>query len=137
MELIKKLPPRKNDKGRWVSWAIFKCPNHICNKEVERRLTNGLRDKSCGCMKNSFISEGQKNNKNGFVHGESKKKLYKRWITMKQRCLNTEATGFNYYGGKGVIVCSEWLDNFETFKNWALSNDYQEGLEIDRTNPDG
>ena len=71
------------------------------------------------------------------MHGESKTKLYKRWITMKQRCLNTEATGFNYYGGKGVIVCSEWLDNFETFKNWALSNDYQEGLEIDRTNPDG
>lgn len=54
MELIRKLGTRL-ENNRLTSWAIFLCP--FCLKEVERRLSQGKRDKSCGCMKNELISK--------------------------------------------------------------------------------
>lgn len=37
------------------------------------------------------------------------------WNAMKQRCYNSRATGFKHYGGRGIVVCSEWRDSFKTF----------------------
>ncbi|PAQ00907.1 hypothetical protein CIT25_17730 [Mesorhizobium mediterraneum] len=34
---------------------------------------------------------------------------------MKSRCLNSNATGFDRYGGVGVTVCAQWLGSFEAF----------------------
>lgn len=52
MELIIKTRTEKI-KGKLVQFAKFLCPNLLCNKIVERRIYNGLRDKSCGCTKYS------------------------------------------------------------------------------------
>jgi hypothetical protein len=40
---------------------------------------------------------------------------YNSWFIMKQRCYNPKAYGYKYYGGKGIKVCDEWLDDFGTF----------------------
>lgn len=40
---------------------------------------------------------------------------YKCWTEMKQRCYNPKACGYEYYGGKGIKVCAEWLDSFHEF----------------------
>lgn len=34
-------------------------------------------------------------------------------------------------------MCKEWLNNFETFRDWALNNGYKEELSIDRINVNG
>ena len=36
-----------------------------------------------------------------------------------------------YYFDRGITVCDEWKD-VNNFFEWALSNGYQENLEIDR-----
>ena len=36
------------------------------------------------------------------------------------------------YGGKGIRVCQEWLDNPELFEEWSLENGYEDNLTIDR-----
>ena len=82
MELIRKLPTRKNKNGHLESWAIFKCSH--CLQEVERRLKNGKRQKSCGCMQYKFSSEFMKeylknpenNPMYGKKHTEKTKKDY-------------------------------------------------------------
>jgi len=33
---------------------------------------------------------------------------------MKKRCLNSNATQYKYYGGRGIRVCERWL-NYEAF----------------------
>lgn len=48
---------------------------------------------------------------------------------MKYRCSYKQREDYKYYGGKGVKVCSEWLD-FNNFKEWVLNNGYKEGLTI-------
>ena len=55
MELIRRLPARKNKKGKWESWGIYLCP--FCLKEVEKRISNGKKCKSCGCKTSELKSE--------------------------------------------------------------------------------
>ena len=43
MELIKKLPSRKDKNDKWQSYAIFWCD--YCNREVEKTRSNGLKAK--------------------------------------------------------------------------------------------
>lgn len=68
-------------------------------------------------------------------HYQSNTRLYKIWGTMKARCLNPLATNYEYYGGRNITVCEEWLD-FVPFMDWALSAGYTEKLSLDRINSD-
>lgn len=63
-------------------------------------------------------------------------RLYKIWSAMKQRCINQNHNMFNRYGGRGITVCGEWMESFSTFKNWAITNSYNDDLTIDRINND-
>lgn len=40
---------------------------------------------------------------------------YNAWTSMKWRCGNPHAQQYPNYGGRGITVCSEWLDSFERF----------------------
>ena len=70
-------------------------------------------------------------------HGESKTPIYRRWLKIKERCYNQNAGNYRFYGGKGVTVCDEWLEDFFAFKKWSLDNGFEQDLHLDRINPDG
>jgi len=40
---------------------------------------------------------------------------YQSWQHMKDRCTNPRSRQFHKYGGRGIAVCSRWLDSFEHF----------------------
>lgn len=67
----------------------------------------------------------------------SKKRLTSIYHGMKQRCYNTNRPNYSYYGGRGIKVCDEWLNSFQTFYDWAMVNGYQENLTLDRIDNDG
>lgn len=51
------------------------------------------------------------------------------WRNMLSRCNNPNATGYSYYGGRGVKVCDSWID----FKNFlADMGNRPEGTTLDR-----
>lgn len=79
---------------------------------------------SCGCKKGNI------------THGESKTRLYSVWNGMKDRCRNVNSPEYHRYGGRGISVCEEW-ENYETFREWALSHGYAPNLSIDRKDNDG
>lgn len=56
---------------------------------------------------------------------------------MKQRCYNPNNKRYKDWGGRGIAVCSEWKDDFQTFYDWAMVNGYKEGLQIDRIDNNG
>lgn len=56
---------------------------------------------------------------------------------MKARCYNVTGERYNDYGGRGIAVCGEWLDSFQTFHDWAIENGYKENLTIDRIDVNG
>lgn len=48
---------------------------------------------------------------------------------MKTRCSNENADNYQYYGGKGITVCDEWQNSFESFYNWSMKNGYNENAK--------
>lgn len=100
--------------------------------------TDALRKttKSCGCYGNeirtAFSQAGGHR-----VHGGCGTRLYTIWKNMKSRCSNPKNQDYHNYGGRGITICTEWLSDFATFREWALSNGYREDLSIDRIDSNG
>lgn len=61
-----------------------------------------------------------------------KNRLYRIRHNMKSRCLNKNCHNRKYYGGKGIKICEERSNDFETFEKRAIDNGYRENLQIDR-----
>jgi hypothetical protein len=56
---------------------------------------------------------------------------------MKYRCKRPKTSNWKRYGGRGITICPEWLNNFTIFRDWALSHGYRDDLTIDRIDNDG
>lgn len=65
-------------------------------------------------------------------HGLSTHPLHGVWTSMMQRCYYPAAKSYKDYGAVGVVVCDEWKNNFKCFYDWAVSNGWKKGLEIDK-----
>lgn len=131
------------DANRNAQWR-FKCD---CGREIVAsgsRVRNG-HTKSCGCLQKERASEIIQNYNKGpsykqptrYTHGGSKTRLYDIWVHMKLRCDNSNRDNYKYYGGRGIKVCKEWREDFSSFRDWALSHGYKDGLTIDRIDSNG
>ena len=117
-------------KQRKAMW-ICKCDcGNITRPVVGANLKAGTT-KSCGCLLNEIRCNDAKYNH--IRYG----RLYHIWHGMKERCYWDKYKQFKDYGGRGITVCEEWRNNFESFRDWALENGYEEHLTIDRINNDG
>lgn len=59
-----------------------------------------------------------------------KKRMYRVWCHMINRCRNPKELGYERYGAKGITVSEEWQD-FEVFYA-DMKESHKEGLSIDR-----
>ena len=66
-----------------------------------------------------------------------RKRLLKTFAHMKERCYDKSDKRYKDWGGRGIIICQEWLDDREKFVEWALNAGYELGLTIDRIDNDG
>lgn len=64
-------------------------------------------------------------------------RLGRIWNNMKKRCYNENNNSYCFYGAKGVVVCDEWVHDFNAFRDWALSHGYRDDLTIDRIDSNG
>lgn len=90
--------------------------------------------KSCGCLHTDT------NIKRLLTHGDNRKssraRLYRTWGSMKARCFNKNDAKYSSYGGRGITVCSEWLD-YIPFREWAMKSGYRDDLTIERIDVNG
>lgn len=100
---------RHGPKTTSVIW-LFKCD---CGNDrvAAAKLVASGNIKSCGCFK----AETALANLPLPIHMQSASPEYDVWHTMKQRCGNPNATGYDRYGAKGIKVCDRWLNSFENF----------------------
>lgn len=109
-------------RARWL--CECDCGNQVAVWGVN--LTTG-NTKSCGCTR------GESNT----IHGDRHTRLYSIWTNMKLRCYNSSIHSYENYGGRGIIVCDEWLSDYMAFKEWAMSNGYSDDKTIDRIDNNG
>lgn len=113
----------KRPNGATIYKCLCDCGN-ISYVDVYS-LQNG-NTKSCGCLTKS---QGGKTTIN--------KRLHHCWCDMKSRCYNKDNKAYNRYGGRGIKVYDEWLNDFQAFYDWSITNDYNDNLTLDRINVDG
>lgn len=92
------------------------------------------RVKSCGCLKKE---QDRKNLEANHSHKMSKTRIYTEWQGIKSRCLYVNNDCYERYGGRGIKICDEWIESFESFRDWSFKNGYSDILTIDRINNNG
>lgn len=71
---------------------------------------------SCGCLQRELTAEKLVERSRTHGHsGKGRTSEYVIWTTMKQRCHNPNAGGYEDYGARGISVCNRWRDSFENF----------------------
>ena len=117
-------------RGKRREYWKFRCD---CGKEkvvLKYNVTSG-KSTSCGCMQ--YL-----NRKGNIKHGKCHTRLYSIYMSMKSRCYNkNDKEHYPYYGGRGIRICNEWLDEFMAFYDWAIANGYDDSLTIDRIDVNG
>lgn len=116
----------KNKQGQ-VLW-LFKCEGadgKSCGKEV---VLSGVtvrhgNTSSCGCLRKEMMA--QKQFKHGYANRRKVHPLYNSWAHAKERCLNPNCFDYPNYGGRGIYMYQEWVNDFRSFlrdvKNlWSL-----------------
>lgn len=86
--------------------------------------------KSCGCATREAIAKAL--TKHGCGRKNRRHPIYRAWGNMKDRCYREGYDGFHNYGGRGIKVCDEWVNDFNAFYNWAIENGWEKGLTLDR-----
>ncbi len=114
--------------------AVRRC--NCCNRELplddfhrDRNLRDGRRYTCKECAREASRRSFQR--LNARTDG-----LYGIFHSMKSRCYVHGHKSYPRYGGRGIVICDEWLNSFEAFCDWAAANGYQPGLQIDRVDND-
>ena len=118
--------PSGKRRSQWK--CACDCGNEVVVTAINLKTGNS---KSCGCLnKERIISRFTK-------HSGRHSRLYGIWSGMKNRCYNQNCQDYPQYGGRGIKLCEAWMNDFESFRQWAYSNGYKDTLSIDRIDVNG
>ena len=122
------------NKSGGVKWKCICDCGKICNPSSGALHQGATR--SCGCLhKESAARNGRNGKSSRTTHGMSYSPEYKSWAGAVQRCTNPNCTGYEFYGGRGITVCSQWLHSFEQFfKDMGVR---PKGTSLDRIDVNG
>lgn len=129
--------------GRWTVIGETNHPRKVhcrceCGKEADvwkPNLTSG-KSLSCGCLTREITT------KRNTKHNGANTRLYSVWSNMRRRCYDSRNSRYHRYGGRGIKICSEWREDFDSFRQWMLSQGYDETASygqqtLDRIDNDG
>lgn len=105
--------------------ATFLC-RCICGntRVVDGRSIRSGASKNCGCKRRE--NSRKRMQSISFVHGGKKERLYSIWNGIKDRCYNPNSPFYYRYGKRGITVCDEWKESYQTFREWAIQSGYDE-----------
>lgn len=125
--VIERAPTISHGNTRWL--CICDCGEESVT--YRHHLLCG-RTTSCGCTQ----TEGYPIHGHSTAGGKrSATPTYRTWLSMIARCSRPDHPSWDYYGGRGIKICSRWRRSFVAFL--ADMGERPKGMTIDRINPDG
>lgn len=97
-----------NRSGYWNCRCV--CGQH--SKVSSAPLKSG-HTQSCGCLQKERSSSATTTH-GSTANGQSTAE-FRAWIGMKKRCLNPNYRQYHDYGGRGISVHPDWINNFASF----------------------
>lgn len=122
---------RKKKSSKEIIWeCACDCGNttYVATGNLQSGTT-----KSCGCLAKELAEKRKK------PEDASRDRIRIIYDGMKRRCYNPKNQKYRDYGGRGIVVCDEWLGNngFQNFYDWSMNNGYGDALSIDRVDVNG
>jgi hypothetical protein len=112
----------------------------ICGRQtiVRGNSLNYGSTKSCGCGSkktaiHNCLSAAQKR----ILPFKNVRKLKDLYKNMRNRCCDPLNKRYKNYGGRGIKVCDEWLNDRIGFYKWASENGFDIGMSIERRDVNG
>jgi hypothetical protein len=121
---------RRGERTKHGTWDwICRCE---CGTE---RSVNGQslrtgRSKSCGCFHKEVMLKAN------VTHGMTHTKVHRIWGAIKGRCHNQNNAAYQYYGGRGIVMCERWQNSFAEFYA-DMGDPPSDDASIDRINNSG
>ena len=126
------LPSNTHGKTLWL--CLCACGN---TTQVPTGKLRSGKTRSCGCLYRESrglirLTHG-KSTRTGSPRNRCPE--YGIWIGMKTRCHNPNSPGYYKYGGKGIVVCARWRNDFVAFYTDMGARPHRH--VIDRIDPSG
>jgi len=120
-----------SDNNKSVRYVLCLCK---CGKETSTRLSSLINGHtwSCGCQNKSHLKKGEVFKKKSIKYSQYHTNISTIYNGMIRRCYKSHCKEYRWYGAKGVTVCDEWRNDYQKFLDWALSNGWQKGLQLDK-----
>lgn len=109
---------------RHVIMLLCRCRYCGSEKWYEQYSITHNKRQSCGCLKH-------------IKYGLHNSRLWNIWRGIKRRCNMPSCSTYKNYGGRGIMICREWQDDFSNFEQWATAHGYNDNLSIDRIDVNG
>lgn len=94
-----------------VMWrCLCDCGNEtVASSNSLRNSVERSKKRSCGCLGPEVTRD------RSVTHGMTHSITYASWRSMINRCTCPNATGYERWGGRGITVCQQWRDSFQSF----------------------
>ena len=122
------IAPAKGTSRKKAFLCRCKCGNEKIVNADTLKLGNS---KSCGCYHVEEMKRRQT------THGQTGTRIFCIYHNIKSRCYDKNNKRYPDYGGRGIQMCEEWLNNSSSFFEWSFSNGYSDSLTIDRIDNNG
>lgn len=106
-----------SNRGRAI-W-LCKCECDVKKVISTDRLMQGTQ--SCGCLMREMNRDLRTKHGNT-ARSIGKSREYRAWAAAKNRCYNSNDKGYPNYGGRGIGMHPEWINNFQSFLKYMLDN---------------
>ncbi len=120
--------PIGTNSSKKMVWYC-QCDCGKSTKSIGSNLISG-QARTCGCTRKANALAKI------ITHGLTYSKVYSTWGAIKTRCYNTKNEFYHLYGGRGVTVCSRWVNSFENFFE-DMGHPPSSKHSIDRIDPYG
>lgn len=123
MRFVERLYKIKYPSGQMKWTSLYQCP--YCKKKYRKLETtiNKSTVDHCGCQNNYMIN---------WKYGPE---LKSRWQGMLTRTVNgrfKRPKSYDLGPYKDVKVCDEWNNSFKSYYDWAIENNFEPRLHMDR-----
>lgn len=116
-------------------YAMCRCKCGTVKRVKRCHLKNGASRGCRKCAASKSYETRPVTERKSYIDGRTKEPLYHIWWSIRGRCYNPKHVSYHSYGARGIKICDEWLD-YANFREWALSNGWNESLQIDRIDND-
>lgn len=125
-----KIDTRCNLNGVEYSSMSHLCDSlNLCRKTIRTRIKRGMTLEEAARIPTRIVKKR---------NASRKHPLYSTYFGMLNRCNNKNCQDYSDYGGRGIKVCDEWLNDFQQFcKDMGDKPDDGKKYSIERKDTNG